>query len=504
MTKALRTAALALLLLAGVSGAVQAQQRVNAGSIMLTEGPCLLWSDALGSPEGRLVGNPCHIFIRGDGGPGTIVYVKESGVGTNTGWVQRPTIPVPATQGGTGQTVYTVGDLFYADTTTTLAKLASVAAGSYLRSDGVGTAPVWSTLVLPNAATTNRIVYATSANTWGESGNLTFNGTTLGVGGLLSVSGFGTHLFSAAGTGVNALKVINTTAGTSNYADVGIEADSAGGTLHLRANSSMFTPSGIHLASSGVVSYNMSGGLSIAATHASGAISFYTGGTTLRAQINTNGTQTWAPYGAGTATFDASGNITSVSDERMKDIIGPFTPGLNAVLGVRPILHRYTTASGLDAENVYASFSAQNVMGYIPEAVGKNLDGMYSINIVPIVAATVTAVQELSREVDELRAAVGLSAKARTVTALVGDTRVVSSPKATVLPMMRRWRALSEAKRTALETEVGITATSLDGLPAEDILKQIESLESAKCSALGKATQSTLRCPAAATSTGVR
>ena len=48
-----------------------------------------------------------------------------------------------APSGGTGQSSYAVGDLLYADTTTTLAKLASVAEGSVLRAKGVGTAPAW-------------------------------------------------------------------------------------------------------------------------------------------------------------------------------------------------------------------------------------------------------------------------------------------------------------------------------------------------------------------------
>ena len=47
----------------------------------------------------------------------------------------------PATAGGTGQTSYAVGDLVYADTTTTLAKLADVATGNALISGGVGVAP---------------------------------------------------------------------------------------------------------------------------------------------------------------------------------------------------------------------------------------------------------------------------------------------------------------------------------------------------------------------------
>jgi len=50
---------------------------------------------------------------------------------------------VPATAGGTGQTSYAVGDLLYADTTTTLAKLADVATGNALISGGVNTAPAW-------------------------------------------------------------------------------------------------------------------------------------------------------------------------------------------------------------------------------------------------------------------------------------------------------------------------------------------------------------------------
>jgi len=50
---------------------------------------------------------------------------------------------VPATAGGTGQTSYAVGDLLYANTTTTLAKLADVATGNALISGGVSTAPSW-------------------------------------------------------------------------------------------------------------------------------------------------------------------------------------------------------------------------------------------------------------------------------------------------------------------------------------------------------------------------
>jgi hypothetical protein len=58
-----------------------------------------------------------------------------------------------ATSGGTGQSSYAVGDLLYAGTTTTLAKLASVATGNVLRAGGVGTAPAWGKVALTTDVT---------------------------------------------------------------------------------------------------------------------------------------------------------------------------------------------------------------------------------------------------------------------------------------------------------------------------------------------------------------
>lgn len=59
---------------------------------------------------------------------------------------------------------YTIGDLLYADTDHSLALLSDVAAGSYLRSGGVATAPLWSTLTLPDAAASGDILVASGAN----------------------------------------------------------------------------------------------------------------------------------------------------------------------------------------------------------------------------------------------------------------------------------------------------------------------------------------------------
>lgn len=72
---------------------------------------------------------------------------------------------VTALQGGTGQAGgYTIGDLLYASGASALSKLANVAAGSYLRSGGIGSAPVWSTATLPNTTAQGDLLYSSATN----------------------------------------------------------------------------------------------------------------------------------------------------------------------------------------------------------------------------------------------------------------------------------------------------------------------------------------------------
>lgn len=86
---------------------------------------------------------------------------------------------ITAVGGGTGQTSYAVGDLLYANTTTTLAKLPDVATGNALISGGVGVAPSWGKInlatsisgVLPVA--NSLLYYNTATKTMGLlSGNV--------------------------------------------------------------------------------------------------------------------------------------------------------------------------------------------------------------------------------------------------------------------------------------------------------------------------------------------
>jgi hypothetical protein len=113
-----------------------------------------------------------------------------------------------AVNGGTGQSNYTIGDLLYADSATTLAKLADVATGNALISGGVGAIPSWGkigltthvsgTLAVGNGGTglstltaANNALYSTGASTLtagtlpvaaGGSGAVTLTGYLKGNG----------------------------------------------------------------------------------------------------------------------------------------------------------------------------------------------------------------------------------------------------------------------------------------------------------------------------------
>jgi hypothetical protein len=64
--------------------------------------------------------------------------VRKDGAIVTGSWAATT---IAANVGGTGQTSYAVGDILFADTTSTLARLAGVATGNVLISGGVGTAP---------------------------------------------------------------------------------------------------------------------------------------------------------------------------------------------------------------------------------------------------------------------------------------------------------------------------------------------------------------------------
>jgi hypothetical protein len=120
-----------------------------------------------------------------------------------------------------------------------------------------------------------------------------FSGTTLtvttnaAIGGILTVTGFGTHTFNAVGTGGNVLKVQNPAPGSGNYAEFSLGTDTSASLGAIQAYSSTFPavaqalPNGVALISAG------SGGLTLNA--ATAFVRFLTGSSTERMRIAPTG-----------------------------------------------------------------------------------------------------------------------------------------------------------------------------------------------------------------------
>ena len=272
-------------------------------------------------------------------------------------------------------------------------------------------------------------IAAVMSNASKTSGSLTFSTASAGVltermrlseAGLLTVSGFGTHSFSAGGTNANEINVRNTTAGAANMARISLGNDNASDFFQLRAMSSTFTPSADLTASGATVRSEGAGGLNLSATHASGKIRFYSGGTAERGGFTSSGSFYVGPAGSETVQLTAGGsvvasfpgssfNIAAVSaftngtisyyssDRRLKKNIEPIGDGLAIVRQLRP------STFDLIADDYHAAgFIAQDVLGLVPGAatVTPN-DGLLAFNVTGIVAFTAKAIQELDQQVTQ-------------------------------------------------------------------------------------------------------
>lgn len=120
---------------------------------------------------------------------------------------------------------------------------------------------------------------------WMVNGSAT-DAMTLSSAGLLIVSGFGSHTFSASGVGGNTFTIRNSSAGTGNYGALFVGNDTSATLGTFLVASSTATFGGIYPANSLAVESTGAGGISIAPTHASGAIRFYSGGTTEAVRIH--------------------------------------------------------------------------------------------------------------------------------------------------------------------------------------------------------------------------
>lgn len=200
---------------------------------------------------------------------------------------------VPAANGGTGQSAYTVGDILYASGTTALAKLSDVATGNVLISGGVGLSPSYGkvgltthisgTLPLANGGTNQTATPAAGSVITGT--GTAYSTTLVGTSGQLLISA-GTGTPTWAQNAINAKTAVATTSGTS-VTFSGIPAGTKRITMMFNGVSTNGTNGYIIQIGSGTIA---STGYTSSSTTQAGYVNSYTGGFLSPAIVGANST----------------------------------------------------------------------------------------------------------------------------------------------------------------------------------------------------------------------
>lgn len=294
---------------------------------------------------------------------------------------------------------YAVGDLIYAPTTTTLGKLADAAVGKYLRSGASIGGPAWATLnqaAVAGLATTDGPTFAhlhladvaaiyTAAESW--------IGPSAEAGIYFKAGNYG---FGTATPNFNTGAYANKSFHLHNTGTDGAGTSTTG--IHITNGTTGDT------AAHGLILARWYTGTNYLFTYENESLSLGTNGVPDRLVILGSGLISMSYYGAGTATFDASGNISSISDERLKTIVGKYTGGIAQLNGIEPIVHKWNEKSGMEMDHEYVGFSAQNVQDNMPEAVYENKDGYLSYSDKAVIAALVNAVKAQQAQIEAMQA----------------------------------------------------------------------------------------------------
>jgi len=201
-----------------------------------------------------------------------------------------------AANGGTGFASYAVGDLLYADTTTTLAKLADVATGNALISGGVSTAPSWGKIGLTTHV--DGVLPIANGGT---------NATATPIAGAVAYGTGTAYAFTAAGTTNQALLSAGAGTPTWNTLTSGtsiLYGDGAG------LFSNVTIGSGVSFVG-GTLSATGTGGTVTSVTGTSPVLS--SGGTTPDISLASGYGDTQNPYTAKTATYVLAGPTTGAA-----------------------------------------------------------------------------------------------------------------------------------------------------------------------------------------------
>lgn len=425
------------------SGLVGEYTISGTGSVAMTTSPSFT-TPALGVPSSATLTNATGLPIStGVSGLGTGIatflatpssanlisaMTDETGTGSLV-FANTPTLVTPVLGVATATSINKVT----ITAPTTSATLTLVTGSSFI------TAGAFST-TLTSTATTNatlpagtNTLYSTLSGSITSSQLLTSISDETGSGAAV-FAGSPTFTGTAVASNINSTGVINS--GSFNtgglQSNINYKTTNAGGNILARFTNSSSVVAGVIMACLDNVtnSFVLSAGngtnqvaraamnitnLTNTAGSESGDLSFYTqaGGTAMavRQVIKSTGIVQMTAYSTGSATFDASGNISSVSDERLKNIQGQFTKGIEAVLKINPITFKWNEKSGMETEHIYNGFSAQNIKAVLGEgSYGVNKDGMLSIQDRAVMGALANGekdlynmVQEQQKQIDDLK-----------------------------------------------------------------------------------------------------
>jgi hypothetical protein len=110
----------------------------------------------------------------------------------------------------------------------------------------------------------------------------------------------------------------------------------------------------------------------------------------------------------GDASKGGGGSWQVFSDERLKNIKGPYNSGLKAVMQLQPLRYEYkaNNALGIKPKGEHVGFGAQSVQQVIPEAVTQNDQGYLLVNNDPIMWTMLNAIKEQQKQIEQLKAEV--------------------------------------------------------------------------------------------------